>query len=399
MRGCENEIANALSRLDSVALDAEVPAELARGVPSYACPVAEVYRLDPHTDCDALQSADATIARVIQLLNTNTRADADALEANPALKQFADVWNQLVFESALLQNCNERAISTRIVVPGPLREEVFRALHEPAHHSYEATVRQIGQRFWWPHVRSDVSTFVKACEVCDRDRNANPRPRAPLGHLPADQPFGTLYIDIVGGQGSLSLGPSPKSILTMIIGLTGWAEAVPIADQTAATVARAVYAEWIARYGVPEQLHSDRGTQFVSALFVELCASFGVDKSRTTYIARKPTVNASGSTGRSSRCFADKFSADRMTGSHCSRQCSNRTARLFLTQLAYCRPGSPLAVRCVCQSISALRFLRRRAKCARTLLSSPRTSSGPTKWGAKLSDMDTSALRSDTTSV
>ena len=24
----------------------------------------------------------------------------------------------------------------------------------------------------------------------------------------------------------------------------------------------AVYAEWIARYGVPEQFHSDRGTQF-----------------------------------------------------------------------------------------------------------------------------------------
>ena len=282
VRGCENEIADALSRLDSVALDAEVPAELTRGVPSCACPVAEVDRLDARTDWVAQQSADATIARVIQLLNTNARTDANELEANPALKQFADVWNQLVVESALLKHCNERAISTRIVVPGPLREEVFRALHEPAHHGYEATLRRIVKRFWWPHVRTDVSTFVNTCEVCDRDRNANPLPRAPLGHLPADQPFGTLYIDIVGGQGSLSLGPSPNSILTMIDGLTGWAEAVPIADQSAATVARAVYAEWIARNGVSEQLHSDRGTQFESALFVEMCTNFGVDKTRTT---------------------------------------------------------------------------------------------------------------------
>ena len=98
-----------------------------------------------------------------------------------------------------------------------------------------------------------------------------------------------LYIDIVGGQGSLSLGPSPKSILIMIDGLTGWAEAIPIADQSAATCARAVYAEWIARYGVPEQLHSDRGTQFESALFAELCATFGVDKTRTT--AYRPQAN------------------------------------------------------------------------------------------------------------
>ena len=107
--------------------------------------------------------------------------------------------------------------------------------------------------------------------MCDRDRNANPLPCAPFGHLPADQPFGTLYIDIVGGQGSRSLEPSPKLILTMIDNFTGWAEAIPIADQSAATCACAVYAEWIARYGVLEQLHSDRGPQFESALFSELC--------------------------------------------------------------------------------------------------------------------------------
>ena len=118
--------------------------------------------------------------------------------------------------------------------------------------------------------------------MCDCNRNANPLPRAPLGHLLADQLLGTLYIDIVGGQGSLSLGPSPKFILTMINGLTRWAKVVPIADQSAATCARAVYAESISRYGVQEQLHSERGTQFESALFAELCAPFGVDKMLTT---------------------------------------------------------------------------------------------------------------------
>ena len=68
----------------------------------------------------------------------------------------------------------------------------------------------------------------------------------------------------------------------MIDGVTGWAQAVPIEDQRAVTVAHAVYAEWIARYGVPEQIHSDSGTQFESALFEKLCIAFGVDKTRTT---------------------------------------------------------------------------------------------------------------------
>ena len=43
-----------------------------------------------------------------------------------------------------------------------------------------------------------------------------------------------------------------------------------------------MYAEWIARYGVREQSHSDRGTQFESAFFEELCIAFGIDKTRTS---------------------------------------------------------------------------------------------------------------------
>ena len=72
VRGCENAIADALSRLDSVSIDVKVLAKLARDVTSYACPVAEVDRFDARTDWIAQQSADPTIARVIHL-NANAR--------------------------------------------------------------------------------------------------------------------------------------------------------------------------------------------------------------------------------------------------------------------------------------------------------------------------------------
>ena len=70
------------------------------------------------------------------------------------------MWPQLVIEDALFKHCNVRAISTCIVVPAALRDKVFLTLHEPAHHGYEATLRRISQRFWWPRVRGDVSAFV-----------------------------------------------------------------------------------------------------------------------------------------------------------------------------------------------------------------------------------------------
>ena len=182
VRGSENSIADALSRLDLVAVDNEVPADFARGVLSFACPATQVDCLEARTDWLAAQRADGTISFVSDLLRRRARHEPADIELNPQLKPFADVWPQLVLEDELVKHCNKRAVSTRVVVPAPLREEVFRTLHEPAHHGHEATLRQISQRFWWPSVRNDVSAFVRACEVCDRDRVANPSPCAPVRH-------------------------------------------------------------------------------------------------------------------------------------------------------------------------------------------------------------------------
>ena len=68
----------------------------------------------------------------------------------------------------------------------------------------------------------------------------------------------------------------------MIDGFTGWAEAVPIADQSAETVASAFHNRWISVFGVPEQVHTDRGVQFESAIFTHLCELHRISKTRTT---------------------------------------------------------------------------------------------------------------------
>ena len=50
VRGAENSIADALSRLDSIAVDNEVLNELVLGVPSFASPVVDMDRVDTKTD-------------------------------------------------------------------------------------------------------------------------------------------------------------------------------------------------------------------------------------------------------------------------------------------------------------------------------------------------------------
>ncbi|GFS80479.1 retrovirus-related Pol polyprotein from transposon 412 [Trichonephila clavipes] len=63
---------------------------------------------------------------------------------------------------------------------------------------------------------------------------------------------------------------------------TKWPEVYPIPDQEAPTVAEAVVQHWISRYGVPLQLHSDQGRNFVSVVLKGVCELLGIDKTKTT---------------------------------------------------------------------------------------------------------------------
>lgn len=103
-----------------------------------------------------------------------------------------------------------------------------------------------------------------------------------MGRLPSGYPNAVLYVDILGGQRSLDSADGQKSALIMVDGFTGWAEAVPIPDQRAETVVRSLVDCWITRYGVPEQIHSDRGTQFEASVFQRLCEELKIYKTRTT---------------------------------------------------------------------------------------------------------------------
>ena len=59
-------------------------------------------------------------------------------------------------------------------------------------------------------------------------------------------------------------------IFTMVDRWSRWPEAIPVKDISATTCADALIRGWIARFGVPNNLTSDRGAQFTSALWAEL---------------------------------------------------------------------------------------------------------------------------------
>ena len=76
------------------------------------------------------------------------------------------------------------------------------------------------------------------------------------------------------------VGPLPSSqgtsyLFTIVDHFTRWPEAIPMADATAVSCARALLENWVPRFGVPTDIVSDRGRQFISGLWMELGETTG----------------------------------------------------------------------------------------------------------------------------
>ena len=103
--------------------------------------------------------------------------------------------------------------------------------------------------------------------------------RPPLVPLPVAGAFDRVGVDVIQFVRSES---GNKYAIVFVDYLTKWVEVFPTADQTALTIARLFVEQIISRHGVPRELLSDRGANFLSSLLQEVCKVMGVHKVNTT---------------------------------------------------------------------------------------------------------------------
>jgi transposase InsO family protein len=170
----------------------------------------------------------------------------------------------------------------QVVLPEEMLKEVVLELHAGVaggHFGWAKSLRRVQERFWRPGLGRAVRQAIGSCETCAKAKLARKR-RAPLKPIQTDGPMERVMVDIVG--------PLPRShrgnvyLLTMQDAFTKWPEAVPIRNQRAPTVARAILDRWVSCHGCPRALHSDQGRNFESKVVKELCQLMRIRKTRTT---------------------------------------------------------------------------------------------------------------------
>ena len=203
-------------------------------------------------------------------------------------------WPRLAVKDGLLKRRFESAdglsVYWQVVWPCSIRGEFLRLAHggmNGGHFGRRRSAAAIQSRVYWPSWSSDLDMFLKQCEPCARyHRGSIPR-RGRLCPLVVGEPWERVSVDITGPHPCSSR--QNQYILTCVCHFSKWAEAIPIRNHTASTVARVLMTNVFSRFGAPRQLLSDRGREFESELFSELMKWMGIDKLRTT--AYQPSTN------------------------------------------------------------------------------------------------------------
>src|SRR4051812_17711080 len=127
--------------------------------------------------------------------------------------------------------------------------------------------------FYWPTTRAAAEELVKYCKGCQRFKAKSHQPASALKTIPIAWPFTVWGLDMVGPFKMARGGM--KHLLVAIDKFTKWIEARPIKKLDGPTAVRFM-ADIISRYGVPNSIITDNGTNFAKGALARYASEYGI---------------------------------------------------------------------------------------------------------------------------
>ena len=126
---------------------------------------------------------------------------------------------------------------------------------------------------------ADGQKYSKSCPECAIVTRGGRYHKPPLHPIPVQRPFQIMGVDVTElpqtEQGN-------KYVVVFQDFFSKWPAVYPVSNQKAVRLARLLVDEIILMFGVPEALLSDRGTNLLSHLMLDVCDLLGVKKLNTT---------------------------------------------------------------------------------------------------------------------
>ena len=255
--------------------------------------------------------------------------ESEELPAKPHRKAkqiVLDSHQFFLYEGVLYRSCKskfegESETTYQLCIPKDLQYTFVKLAHEDpmasSHQNPVTAYLNFKRKYFFPKMLRMIEEYATSCHECQTKKNYGSKPRFPINiedQRPYDPNYHSVTIDLVGPfvpaiplidklkqernkeliRKGVTVAPFVprkfKYLLTIIQEATRFVVAVPLQDVTAPTVALEFLEQYILKYGPPQNVHSDRGTVFLSGVFKYICKA--LQSTRSISASFNPTSSA-----------------------------------------------------------------------------------------------------------
>jgi Integrase zinc binding domain/Integrase core domain len=205
------------------------------------------------------------------------------------IREEADEWRRRLLLSARREFeledgllYKKRKNERLLVIPKNKITDILELAHDhhlSGHMGAANTYFRLKQNHWWPGMEQDIKDYVKQCDTCQKRKTKKDQDLASSAKI-TPKPFDHIGIDVMGPLPRTLTGK--RYIIIAIDFFTKWPEAVAVEEADAQAVVKFLHQDIICRHGVPSQITSDRGTEFLNDLVTEFERTYRIKHIKTT---------------------------------------------------------------------------------------------------------------------
>lgn len=172
----------------------------------------------------------------------------------------------------------------QLVIPKTMIPLVLELSHDSmagGHFGFAKTHDKMRMKYYWKNMLADIREYISSCEACQVKKAPVHKQKSPLIPITdATEAWEMISSDIVGPLPCTARGN--KYIIVFTDLFTKYAEAFPLKNIEAKTVANVFLDEIVFRYSSPKKFLTDQGSNYTSKVMHELCKLLRIKKLQTT---------------------------------------------------------------------------------------------------------------------
>jgi transposase InsO family protein len=151
-------------------------------------------------------------------------------------------------------------------------QELLLEIHSGACGHHAAPRALVGnafrQGFYWPTTVADTTRIVRSCQGCQFYARQTHLPAQALQTIPITWPFAVWGLDLVG-----PLQKAPRGFSHLLVAIDKFSKWIEVRPLTSIRSEQAVafFTNIIHRFGVPNSIIADNGTQSTGKKFLDFC--------------------------------------------------------------------------------------------------------------------------------